>query len=364
MIKLFDMDAKLHRHGGRISEIIQDVLDSGNFIQGGEVEKFESNWADYTGAKSCVAVANATDGLEIALKALGVGFGHKVITVANAGYYSTAAILNVGAIPVYIDVDSETFNMDTELFINLGFKEAKCIVITHLYGLPVLEILKLVEYCRANQILVIEDCSQSHGTRLDGKHVGTFGDIGVFSFYPTKNLGALGDAGCLITNEFDLFQKIRKIRNYGWGSKYNVEIPGGRNSRMDEIQAAILNYFLLDFESQISLRKQKAQIYRENLDNSLVDFQLKHASNSYHLFVIKVGNRDKIMFDLKDRKIETAIHFPIPDHLQKANSSKHIKLPVTEKLSKEILTLPFYPEIPTEIIKYVCESVNNSNIHQ
>jgi len=361
MIKLFDMDARLQKNSEQIFQIIQEVIKTGNLIQGKSVENFESNFADYTGTKSCVAVANATDGLEIALKALGVGVGHKVITVANAGYYSTAAILNVGAIPVYIDIDIKSFNMDTELFLNSNFTDAKCLIITHLYGLPVVDISKVVEHCRKNEIRIIEDCSQSHGARLDRSHVGTFGDVGVFSFYPTKNLGALGDAGCLITNDSLLSQNIRKIRNYGWSSKYFVDVLGGRNSRMDEIQAAVLNFFLLDLDSQIELRRAKARIYQNGLDKNIATFQQVHPSNSYHLFVVRVVDREQVMANLMGDGIETAIHFPIPDYLQRANFSQQIKLPVTEKLSKEIMTLPFYPEIHIDTIQYVCRSVNESS---
>ena len=364
MISLFDMEARLQKHNDRILEIIKDVISSGNFIQGQEVQKFEANFAEYTGAESCVAVANATDGLEIALKALGVGIGHKVLTVANAGYYSTAAIFNVGARPVYIDVNPDTFNMDTELLLNSTFEDINCVIITHLYGLPVLDILKVVEFCRKNKIFLIEDCSQAHGTRLDGSHVGTFGDIGVFSFYPTKNLGALGDAGCLITSDPFLLQRIRQLRNYGWETKYNIVVRGGRNSRMDEIQAAILNYFLLDLDNQIKLRKEKAKFYHDGLDKSFVRFQRIHISHSYHLFIIKVHNREKIISNLKSRNVETAIHFPIPDHLQKAYFPNQFKLPVTEKLCKEIMTLPFYPEMSFEKINYVCHSVNEVKNHQ
>jgi dTDP-4-amino-4,6-dideoxygalactose transaminase len=360
MIKLFDMDARLLRHKKQLVQIITNVIESGNFIQGEEVEKFESKFSHYTGAKSCISVGNATDGLEIALKALGIGKGDKVITVANAGYYATAAILNIGAIPTYIDVELETFNMDTDLFLSSKISESKCLIITHLYGMPVLDILKVVDYCKVNGIRVIEDCSQSHGSRLEGRHVGTFGDIGVFSFYPTKNLGALGDAGCLITSDVDLERNIRKIRNYGWKSKYHVDILGGRNSRMDEIQAAVLSYFLLELDSQIDLRKEKARVYQNHLDKNLVTFQKIHDSNSYHLFVIRVKNRDQLIDNLRKNEIDTAIHFPIPDYLQKANFSNKITLPITEKLSSEIMSLPFYPEISSKTIEYVCRYVNQA----
>jgi dTDP-4-amino-4,6-dideoxygalactose transaminase len=226
--------------------------------------------------------------------------------------------------------------------------------------MPVLDILKVVDYCKVNGIRVIEDCSQSHGSRLEGRHVGTFGDIGVFSFYPTKNLGALGDAGCLITSDVDLERNIRKIRNYGWKSKYHVDILGGRNSRMDEIQAAVLSYFLLELDSQIDLRKEKARVYQNHLDKNLVTFQKIHDSNSYHLFVIRVKNRDQLMDNLRKNEIDTAIHFPIPDYLQKANFSNKITLPITEKLSSEIMSLPFYPEISSKTIEYVCRYVNQA----
>jgi aminotransferase EvaB len=358
MIKIFDMLRRIEADKDELLQIINTVVESGNFIQGEQVDLFENNFARYTGAKYVTCVANATDGLEIALKGLGIKPGDKVLTVANAGFYSTAAIINIGAIPTYVDTDERTFNISLEKLKTISLSAVKCIIVTHLYGLGIIEIQEIANYCLKLNIPLIEDCSQAHGSKVNNIHVGTFGDAGIFSFYPTKNLGALGDAGCIITNDLERNNRFRKLRNYGWSEKYSVHLTGGRNSRTDEFQAAILSFYLTKLDKNIKARRNIAGIYKNSITNPKIKFQESDNSHSYHLFVITTRNRNKLINLLRDNGVESVIHFPVPDHMQVANMKNTFSLPNTEDLADTILSIPCYPELHPEEALLISNIIN------
>ena len=328
----------------RISKPIQQEIDealirvnhSGHFLFGNYLKAFEKEFAAYCGTEFAFGVGNGTDALEIALKALGIKSDDQVVTVANAGGYSTISILNSGARPVFVDVDKDSMNMSIESLEEVLSPSISAIIVTHLYGqLANIEAISLL--AKSYKIPVIEDCSQAHGATRDNKKAGSFGDIGVFSFYPTKNLGAHGDAGALITSNPKLATRIKQLSQYGWQDKYHVHLHGGRNSRMDEFQAAVLQVKLkyLDHNnaSLVSTAKQyhKALCHTENITLPSIPKEGYVA----HLFVIRTPCRDALQQHLSEKDIQTQVHFPVPDHLQQGWKPLMLSTPVllaTEEL--------------------------------
>lgn len=341
---------------------IERVLRSGRFVLGTEVKAFEEEFAGYCGASHCVSLANGTDALELALRALGIGHGKTVLTVANAGMYSTVAILATGAKPVYADILPDTLLMNVaELRHILDQQQVDAVIMTHLYGLlgDVPEVIRLV---RAYGIPIIEDCAQAHGAMLYGQKAGSFGDIGCFSFYPTKNLGALGDGGAIVTGRADLADKIRQLRQYGWSGKYHADIAGGRNSRLDEIQAAVLRVMLPMLDGWNVRRREIAARYTEKIFNTAVNTPAIYAEESVaHLYVIRAARRDSLKQHLTEAGIPSDIHYPVPDYLQTCcrHLFEGIDKPVTSQVCAEVLTLPCFPEMSNDEIDLVIESVNS-----
>lgn len=354
----------LKRHNSAIELEIRDavsrVIDSGWYVMGPEVLKFEEEYAAYLGCTFAVGVGNGTDALEIALRALDIGAGDHVATVANAGMYSTTAILAVGATPFYVDVDVATMTMDpAALRETLKDGDVKAIIATHLYG-QMANMSQICSIAASNNTPVIEDCAQAHGARSLGRSAGTWGDIGCFSFYPTKNLGALGDGGALVTSNETHAVKIKQLRQYGWTQKYHVGIPGGRNSRLDEIQAAVLRVKLRYLDLWNSSRRSIAKCYSEGL----VDLGIVlpgNFSEDYvaHLYVLRFPGRDQLKHDLRSKGIGTDIHYPILDYSQLvcANDFNGFNLPLSKMLNEDILTIPCFPEMKEEEIKYVIENI-------
>lgn len=342
----------LVRHSSAVSDLIgeavQRVLSRGWYILGPEVEAFEREWADYTGARFAVTVANGTEALELALKAVGIGQDDRVATVANAGMYSTTAIRACGAEPVYVDVLESSMNMDPEA-LESALPQVQAVIVTHLYGL-IAAMPRLAEIAARAGVPLIEDCAQAHGARLDGKHAGTWGVAGCFSFYPTKNLGAIGDGGAVITASPEVDAKLRSLRQYGWSSKYIVETPGGRNSRLDDVQAAVLRAKLPLLDSWNLRRRQIARAY-----GLLPD--APEESYVAHLCVLRHPDRDRLRAHLRDRGIATDIHYPVPDHRQKPWRAAAI-LPVTERLCREIVTVPCFPEMTDREIEGVRTAIS------
>lgn len=353
----------LHVSSSRVAldAAIKRVLDRAWLVLGPEVEAFEKSFANYVGVSHCITVANGTDALELALRAVGVARGDKVATVANAGMYTTTALLAIGAAPIFLDIDLETRVVtatEVDRAIHLG---VKAIVVTHIYGQAIPDIFKISALCRASGVSLIEDCAQANGARISGKQVGSFGDAGCFSFYPTKNLGALGDGGAVVTNNAALAKNVSRLRQYGWSAKYQVELTGACNSRLDEIQAAILSVFLPQLDSWNARRREIASQYSTLITHPKIVIP-SVAGEDYvaHLYVIRSPERDRLREHLRKQDIATDVHYPIPDHRQPVfgNRFSDLRLPNTEKLAQEVLTLPCYPEMTQEDVGSVINAVN------
>ena len=363
-IQFNNLSFKMNSNKKKIVEAIDKVLSSGWVILGPEVKNFEDTFAGYLNAKHCIGVANGTDAIELALKSFDISKSDMVATVANAGAYTTNAILAIGANPFFLDVDSETFNTTIEEVYRAIKAGVKAVVATHLYGLAIQEISEIAKLCSKHSVYLLEDCAQSHGAKISNKFTGTFGDAAAFSFYPTKNLGALGDGGAVVTNNTEIASKVRGLRQYGWSTKYRIEIPGARNSRLDEIQAAILQIFLPSLDLMNKKRRDIAIRYSKEIKNAAV-VTPKNISENYvaHLYVIKSKQRNLLKEHLKSNEIASDIHYPIPDHQQPffGTQYKDLTLKNTEELSNIILTLPCYPEMPEKDVEKVISTVNEWN---
>lgn len=336
------------------------VIAGGWYVLGPELDGFEREFAAYCGLAHAIGVASGSDALELALRALGLGPGAVVVTVANAGFYATAAILAVGATPRYVDVAAETGLLDpAALGPLLAAGPVAALIVPHLYGrlAPMAEILAL---CRPRRVAVIEDCAQAHGAQRDGRRAGAFGAVGCFSFYPTKNLGALGDGGALVTDDPALAGRLRALRQYGWGDKYHVELPGGRNSRLDEMQAAFLRVGLPALDGWNRRRRAIADRYRAGLRHPRVVCPPPGGADDVaHLFVLRCAGRDALAAHLAARGIGCAVHYPVPDHRQPGwRAAGAGTLPVTERRAAEILSLPCYPELEDDEVAAVIDAVN------
>mgnify|MGYP001339866029 CR=1 FL=1 len=352
---------KLKKYRGDIKNVISKIIDSNSYILGDEVKKFEKNFSKYIGSKYGLGVANGTDALEIGLKALGINKGDEVITVSHTAVATVAAIRNIGAKPVIVDIDQDFLHIDPTQAEKAITKKTKAIIAVHLYGQST-DIKKLISICKKNKIYLIEDVSQAHGAKYKGKKLGSFGIIGCFSCYPTKNLGAIGDAGIITTNNKKLFEKMKLLREYGWRKKFLSEIHG-RNSRLDELQAGILNVKLKNLNLENKKRLKIANIYENKIKNKKINFLKKRnfSSHVFHLFVIKVENRSELIKLLSKNHISTGIHYPIAIHMQPGykNSIKKIgRLINTEKYANCILSLPMYPELKTKEINKVVSLLN------
>lgn len=344
-----------------VDHAIRRVLSRGWYVLGPEVQRFELDFAAYVGVSACKSVANGTDALDLALRAAGIGPGDNVATVANAGMYATTAVLAAGATPHFMDVALES-SVVTSAEVERAIAEgANAIVVTHLYGLAAPDIRGIVALCRNAGVTLIEDCAQAHGAMVGDRRVGSFGDIGCFSFYPTKNLGALGDGGAVVANDPGFIEKVGRLRQYGWASKYMVSIAGGRNSRLDEIQAAILSELLPQLDQWNARRRQIATQYSSRILNSDVMVPAARGSEYVaHLFVVRSAHRDSLRTYLATRDIASDVHYPIPDHRQPVFGGRFTSaaLPNTERLANEVLTLPCYPEMSAEDVDRVVEAVN------
>lgn len=345
-----------------IEEAIGGVLKRSWFVLGPEVENFEKHFAEYIGVSCCSTVANGTDALELALRGLGVQSGDFVATVANAGFYTSTALLAIGAQPFYLDVNLEIQLVSFEEIERAIKHKVKAIIVTHLYGRAIPEIAKIAELCCSAKISLIEDCAQAHGAKIEGKQVGSFGDVGCFSFYPTKNLGALGDGGAIVCNNRALMQEVNRLRQYGWSSKYQVEVLGARNSRLDEMQAAILNVFLPHLDQWNLQRRAIAKEYSTHIKHSEIIVPAIEGENYVaHLYVVRSSKREVFREHLKKLGIATEIHYPIPDYRQPIFNSQYSAQNFlnTESLSKEIFTIPCYPEMSQKAVKHVIEAINH-----
>ena len=346
---------------GEIDEAVQRVLESGWYILGKELETFEKRFADFMGSDFAVGVGSGTEALHLALVASGVGHGDEVITVPNTAVPTLSAISFAGATPVFVDIEPETYLMNPDLIEAKITERTRAIVPVHLYG-QACRMDRIIAIAERHGLKVIEDCAQAHGARYHGQLVGTFGDFGCFSFYPSKNLGAFGDAGMVITQDEEKAQRIRYLRNYGQTERYHHKFKGF-NSRLDEIQAAILSVKLDHLEEWTRRRREIADTYSRNIKNDLVmtPMELDGVFHVYHLYVIRCEKRDELRSYLQDNGIGTQIHYPIPCHLQEGYKELRLtpgEFPVAESYAQQVLSLPNYPELTDEEIHYICEKIN------
>ena len=356
----FFLAAEVNRNRG-IEAAIDRVLRSGRFILGKEVEGFEIEFAQHFGASHCVAVANGTDALELALRALGIRAGDEVALVANAGGYGTTAVRAIGVRPAYIDVEPIFMGMCPDAFeAQLRISKPRAVIVTHLYG-QLARIEEIAVIAARHGVPLVVDCAQAHGATRNGRAAGTFGALGCFSFYPTKNLGALGDAGAVITSDQILAGKLRALRQYGWRSKYLSELAGGRNSRMDELQATILRAKLpfLGYDNQ--QRRRIARRYSSGLN--LASIQLPASQDEgfvAHLYVVRSATRDTLRGHLLENGITCEVHYPVPDHLQPVQLEQHkTPLPVTQRCCETVLSLPCYPGMSDIHVDRVVVAINS-----
>lgn len=332
------------------------VVASGQYVLGAQGEAFEVAFAAYCGVAHCAGVANGTEALELAVTAAGCGAGDDIVTVANAGGYASAAILHAGATPVYADIDPLSFVMTAEHFLQARTAATKAVIVTHLYGLMA-DMPAICEAAGRYGITVIEDCAQAHGASRDGRKAGSWGAMGCFSFYPTKNLGALGDAGCVVTRDAPLAARIKSLRQHGWGEKYIVPREVGRNSRMDELQAALLLRMLPYLDRWNEVRRNIARRYRE-AGITGVRFQQVGREEGYvaHLCVAFSERREEIMAGLQRAQIGAAVHYPVADYAQpgfRKRMGDVAPLPHTEQALGGIFSLPCFPEMTDDDIEQV-----------
>lgn len=359
-IRMFDAAALLAPQMPAIREAIESVLASGHYILGRAVHAFESAFADYLGVGHAVGVGNGSDALELALRAVGVEAGDRVLTVANAGGYASTAIHACAASALFVDIDPQTLLVDPEALEEALEQAPRACILTHLYG-RLAAVERIAAACAARGVALIEDCAQAHGARRGGRRAGSFGAIGCFSFYPTKNLGALGDGGALVTDSAELAARLRALRQYGWGDKYRVELRHGRNSRLDEFQAAILAARLPALDADNARRRAIAARF---------DAQIRHPDirrlqprgdqdDVVHLYVLRSPRRDALRAHLQQLGIASEVHYPVPDHLQPAWAQQPpISLPHSEAAAGEVLSLPCHPAMTDVEVERVIAAVH------
>ena len=366
MITVSNPLANYLAHRVEIDSAIERVLTSGRYILGPEVASFETEFAGYSGTTQAVGVANGTDALLLALRACGVGPGDFVYTVSHTAVATVAAIDLCGATPILLDIDPISFTLSPnclkDALENSSLPRAKAVIAVHLYGHPA-EISAINEIAERHGLYVIEDCAQSHGATLRGKKTGALGHIAAFSFYPTKNLGALGDGGMITTNDAHLAKQVRLQREYGWQNRYVSEVPG-QNSRLDELQAAVLRVNLHYLDENNKRRRQIAQLYDELLDRAGIELPQTGAvcAHVFHQYVVRLRNRDAMRTRLAEKGIETLVHYPVPAHRQPAYAKKVVvprPLALTELAATEVLSLPIYPQLSADEIHTVAFHMTN-----
>jgi len=365
-IPFLDLHASYIELQHEIDSSISRVLSSGRYIGGSEVESFEDEFSNYCGSNFTIGVANGLDALVLSLKSLDIGMGDEVIVPANTFIATWLAVSEVGAIPVPVEPNSLTYNIDVEEIQKAITPKTKAIIPVHLFGQPV-DLDPILLLAKQHNLFIIEDAAQAIGSRYKEKKIGAHGDLVCWSFYPGKNLGAFGDAGAISTNNEALASKIRSLSNYGSNKKY-IHNFIGMNSRLDPIQAAILKVKLRFLDSWIDRRKNIASVYSsafKDHPNFKIPYVPDWAESVWHLYVINSNHRNKIQNNLTENGIETIIHYPIPPHLQDAYSKilpTNISLPVTERLAQNILSLPIGPHLSEEQYRYVIECLNKMPI--
>jgi dTDP-4-amino-4,6-dideoxygalactose transaminase len=368
-----DPKANYLTHKREIDEAIRQTLDSGRYILGGQVSEFEREFAAYLGAKRCVGVANGTDALHLALRAAGVGAGDVVITVAHTAVATVAAVEMAGASPLLVDIDPATFTISPEAVEDAirsyrdqpHINRIRAILPVHLYGRPA-DMRAICDIARRYDLKVVEDCAQAHGAtihRMGGFKVGVFGDAAAFSFYPTKNLGALGDGGAVVTNDAEIAERVGLLREYGWRERYVSDVAGF-NSRLDELQAAILRVKLKYLDEENARRRGIAQIYDDRLAPTSLRLPERPGGveSVYHQYVACCNERDGLREHLREQGVGTLVHYPVPVHLQPAYRNRvpvhRGALPATEQAARQVLSLPMHAQLSDAQVERVCEVIS------
>lgn len=331
----------------QLSQIADRVINSGWYVLGKEVKSFEQEFAEYCGVRHCIGVASGSDALQLAIACLDLQEGCEIAVAANAAMYGTLAIMANDKRPHFVDVDGETATLNSDALEAAISPTTRAVVATHLYGrLADMDAIRAI--ASLHRLRVIEDCAQAHGASRNGKRAGSFGDVGCFSFYPTKNLGALGDGGAIVTNDDALADRLRQLRQYGWQRKYDVRVPHGRNSRLDEMQAAFLLAKLPHLDDWNVRRRAIASRYSASITRP--DIVVPHVADTgyvAHLYVVQCQRRESLRSHLAASGIGTDVHYPIPDYRQAvfADRFAQVSLPITESLAATCLSLPCFPEL-------------------
>lgn len=359
-VKFGVLDRMYKMHQIEYESAVLETLRSGWYILGSKLAEFEKKFAEYIGTNYCIGVGSGLDALTLAVRSLGIGNGDEVIVPANTYIATVLGITENHAIPVFVEPD-EYYNIDVDRIEEHITDKTKAILVVHLYG-QACNMSRVMEIANKHHLYVIEDCAQAHGATWNGQRVGSFGDIGCFSFFPTKNLGAFGDGGAITTNREDIADTVQKLRNYGSIVKYHHEIEGV-NSRLDEVQAALLSVKLNHLDGLTQERISIADRYNREIKNKYVTLPICRlgASQVFHLYVVRVKLRDKFQTYLKSKGIDTQIHYPIPPHKSQCYQTyewSHVDLPITEQYADEIVSLPLYNGMTLEEIEYVIRVIN------
>ena len=362
MIKFLDLHKINERFRKETDDRIKQVLDSGWYLLGEQDKAFEKNFAAYCGAKHCIGCANGLEALSLIIKGYGFGAGDEIIVPANTYIASILAITQNGCTPVLVEPDINTYNINPDLIEEKITSKTKAIMVVHLYGQAV-QMEKIWQTAKKYNLKIIEDSAQAHGAIYQNKKTGNLGDASGFSFYPGKNLGCLGDGGCVTTNDDELAFKIRAIANYGSDYKYH-HIFKGVNSRLDEIQAAVLDVKLKYLNEDNKRRRQIAKYYRENIKNKeiILPDTYNEDSHVWHIFAIRTKERDRLQKYLEKNEIQTNIHYPVPPHKQECYKDwSHLSFPITEQIHREVLSLPMSPVLTDEESEKVVSVLNEYN---
>lgn len=359
MIKFLDLKKINNRYREEIDSRIKNILDKGWYLQGEENENFTKNFANFCGTKFALGVANGLDALNLIIKAYGFGNGDEIIVPANTYIATILAISENGCIPILVEPDIKTYNINPDSIEEKITSKTKAIMVVHLYGQAV-QMEKIWKIAKKYNLKIIEDSAQAHGAIYQKNRTGNLGDASGFSFYPGKNLGCIGDGGAVTTNDKELFNKIKAIANYGSDRKYH-HIYKGVNSRLDEIQAAVLDIKLKHLDSDNNKRREISKYYRENIKNSkiILPETYDEKSHVWHIFAVRTHNRDEFQKYLTEKGIQTIIHYPTPPHKQGAYKEwNNLSFPITEEIHNTILSLPISPVMTDSEIEKVVEVVN------
>jgi dTDP-4-amino-4,6-dideoxygalactose transaminase len=362
-VPLLDLRAQYTSIRDEVRSALDRVIEAQRFILGPEVEELEREIAAYCGCAHAIGVSSGTDALLAALMAIGIRPGDEVITTPYSFFATAGEVARLGATPVFADIDCRTYNIDPAAIEAKISPRTRAIIPVHLFG-QMADMPEIMEIARRHHLLVIEDAAQAIGAEFDGSRAGSVGDVGCFSFYPSKNLGGFGDGGMVTTNNSDLAEKLLLLRNHGFKTKYSSEILGG-NFRLDEIQAAVLRVKLQFLDDWTKARRRNASLYRQHLEQTGLElpYELPNSRHIYNQFVIRTGRRDEVMARLRKQGIGCEVYYPIPLHLQpcfKSLGHRPGDFPASEEASNETLALPIYPELTGGMIRSVCDALANS----